>query len=139
MSNMNKRYSAQEIMTFRKATGLGMLDAKNFLIEHPQTLGDKIFLAYKLQQERIKQGLPTKTYLYDPIEDDARYTEIFKEVKQKIQMVIENSKENQDFFSRMIMMSSLQRAAVITKNYLLERYNIQYFSIIEMNPRTIFN
>jgi ribosomal protein L7/L12 len=36
--------NARKIMSFRKATGLGVLDAKNFLMEHPQILCDKILL-----------------------------------------------------------------------------------------------
>lgn len=70
---MCKHYSAKDIMTFRQATGLGVMDSKNFLLTKPPLLCEKILLAYKLKQSRIKQGLSTKSYLYDPIEDDPDY------------------------------------------------------------------
>ena len=145
---MCQRYSAKDIMTFQKATGLGVMESKSFLLTKSPLLCEKILLAYKLKQSRIKQGLSTKSYLYDPIEDDPQYREIFKEVCRKVEIIIEaeNQKriddfkrENKDFLSYILRRGSLYREESTKQKYLLEQYNIQYSSIIEMNPGIIFN
>ena len=130
--------NANRIMALRKATGLGILEAKKFLSENPERLSNQILLAYKKKQQRIKQGFKTRPYLYDPIEDDEKYSDIIKKAKMRVFAIIkEENKRNFVELEKQNLVhtrSSSLRHMRKLKQYLWENHQIEWFTYQEMNP-----
>lgn len=131
---------ANRIMALRKATGLGILEAKQFLLENPEQLSNRILLSYEKKQQRIKQGFKPRSYLHDPIEDDERYSDIIKKAKMTVfklikeenkQKLAELKKQNLEYIHT--RSSSLRHSRKL-KQYLWEKHQIEWFSYHEMNP-----
>ncbi|MEL6927838.1 MAG: hypothetical protein AAFO95_04285 [Cyanobacteria bacterium J06600_6] len=136
-----RKISPSLIMALRKATGLGVLEAKQFILENPEQLINRILLAYENKQQRIKQGFEARPHLYDPIEDNERYSDIIKKAKMRVSEIIKE--ENQQRFLELATQdfvykkSSSIRHSRKLKQYLWKHHQIEWFSCHEMNPAWI--
>ena len=118
--------SAQEIMIFRKATRLGVLEAEKFLVSEPTELIDRILLAAEHSSD--EHG----SLLTDPIEKHPDYSATIKQVfEDERKQILEKEGEWQLGFCHLFWHNCKKR--------LKEEFDIDWYSPSELNPWCCFD
>jgi hypothetical protein len=129
--------SADFVMQVRRATGMGIINAKHFL----ETASP---LLYSRFVEALQTNNRGWSFLYDPIEDEPEFAESFKGAEREAEQELskpekgfsESSSATVHLLRRRGQTHTLQS---IKQRILREKYNIEWFTWAEMNPGTHFS
>lgn len=133
---MKSQPTAQEIMAFRKATGMPVNQAKRFLLEKDAALVERILLADKATpkdasgQRYTKKGI--RIYrLADHQEEDDTLGVVIKQVLDEEEQKISEAERYQLGMCHLIWHNAKQR--------LKNEFNIDWYAPSELNPRCAFD
>jgi hypothetical protein len=131
--------NAKEVDLIRKATGLGWLEAREFLEQQPRLLCERIMKAGETQAART---------LHDPIEDDPELSAKISQAKEKANWLFQawvaerNAEYNRQGLPHMVSQHPRGGCYFVwreTKRILAEEHSITWFSPAEMNPGSVFD
>jgi hypothetical protein len=115
---------AEIVMQVHHATGLGILDAKQFLTQASLLLYSRLVEAAQTQSgEEFRR-------LYDPIEEDPESVKAMQQAEKETQEALSNSQRQMGFCH--LFWNTKQRI-------LKEKYGIEWFTPVQMNPGTIID
>ena len=126
-------------MRIRRATGLRILEAREFVKQTEPELVRRILTAYD-QQIDLADG---DKWLHDPVEDDPRFAKAFEEAEAAAQFSMDRAvehararmKERGLTFSDTMLRSLASGVYTDTKKgFLKHRYGIDWYDYHEMNP-----
>ena len=148
---MEPQITAKRIMEFRAATGLGVLDAKQFLEDHPQPLVERIVAAAQVAgripdlhllvtsdkefQDRLFSAAEissTHSHLRDPIENDPIHGVIVRRVIGDVTREMDERGEGRELGSCHLLWRTC-------KERLIRDHNIVWYSPIDLNPGACFD
>jgi hypothetical protein len=112
---------AQQIMRLRRATGMGVLESRMFLIGKAPELVDRIIRARETQSARL---------LHDPIEDEPQFRDAVRQADDAVNSMLKDEPKR---------MSLCHLHWNYKKNYLKRHFGILWYSPAEMNPSVIFD
>ena len=120
---------AEVVMQLRRATGLGVLHAKELLTEASPLLYSRLTEAAQTQPREDPRG-PNYRGLYDPIEDDSELKKVIQKVEQETEEALRDRKRGMGFCH--LFWNTKQRI-------LKEKHGIEWFTPVQMNPGSIYD
>ena len=125
--------SAKLVMRVRQATGLGVMDTKRFLEKvSPEYYSRFMEAIYSQTQEQynFSESYIGHKLLYDPIEDKLDVKPIIEKANLETEELLRNKPRGRGFGHLF---------EYTKKRILREKYNVEWFTLAEMNPSVIFD
>lgn len=134
MQILSSTVSAKLVVRLRKAAGMTIAEARNYLLAIPVTEREIIVAL----AEQFGDG-----YIHDPIETNPAFLAVIEEVKQIAQKEYELRKKQLEEKSTkelaIIEYRLIPKVHTIMKRILKENHGIEWKSIAEMNPHITFD
>lgn len=114
---------AKRVAEFHRASGLGFLEAREFMRSKPHALCERIMAAHK------QQGDAT---LHDPVEDDVRYSATISAAREDAERIALEELGGRPLGSCHFIWGRM-------REILKEQHGIDWYSPAEMNPGSCFD
>lgn len=116
--------SADVVMQVHRATRMGIVRTKGFLTDASPLLYSRLVEAAQTQSQEDTH------YLHDPIEDDPEIAKVIQQAEQETEEAVRSCKRGMGFCH--LVWNTKQQI-------LKEKYGIEWFTPVEMNPAIIFD